>query len=409
MTPCPLPAAAISRRTWLMIIAGAATVSLAMGVRQVFGLFLTPLGIDLGIDRQTFGLIIAVQNLIFGAVQPLVGAYADKHGAGRVAVLGTLIYLAGLALAATAMNALGLMIGFGLLVGIAMSGVTFVVVLGAVGRAVPPDKRTLAFGIITAGGSFGQFLMVPLTQGLLDAFGWRAATWILAASLIALIPLAIGLAGKPPASAAKDGLPFKAAMKEALTHRSYLLLNLGFFVCGFHIAFIGTHLPSFLRDQGLSANVGAISLAMIGLFNILGSWLWGAWGGKYSKKALLAGLYSARSLVILIFLIAPITPASAIIFASVFGFLWLGTVPLTNGLVAQIYGVRHLSALCGIVFFAHQIGAFLGAWLGGVVFDATQSYNLIWYISIALGLIAGAANLPIKEAALQRPQPAPAA
>ena len=391
-----------------MILAGAATVTLSMGVRQVFGLFLTPLGVDLGIDRQTFGLIIAVQNLVFGAVQPLVGAYADRHGAGRVAVVGTLVYLGGLAVAATAMNALGLMVGLGLLVGMAMSGVTFVVVLGAVGRAVAPAKRTLAFGVVTAGGSFGQFFMVPLAQGLIDAHGWRGATWIMAAVLVALVPLALGLAGKPPASAARDGLPFGAAMREALTHPSFGLLNLSFFVCGFHIAFVGTHLPSFLRDQGLTPGVGAMSLAMIGLFNILGSWLWGAWGGRYSKKGLLAGLYAARGLVILVFLLVPISPASAIIFAAVFGFLWLGTVPLTNGLVAQIYGVRHLSALCGIVFLSHQVGAFLGAWLGGVVFDATRSYDLIWYISIALGLVAALASLPIREAAIDRPALAPA-
>ena len=391
-----------------MILAGAATVTLSMGVRQVFGLFLTPLGVDLGIDRQTFGLIIAVQNLIFGAVQPLVGAYADRHGAGRVAVVGTLVYLGGLAVAATAMNALGLMVGLGLLVGMAMSGVTFVVVLGAVGRAVAPAKRTLAFGVVTAGGSFGQFFMVPLAQSLIDAHGWRGATWIMAAVLVALVPLALGLAGKPPASAARDGLPFGAAMREALTHPSFGLLNLSFFVCGFHIAFVGTHLPSFLRDQGLTPGVGAMSLAMIGLFNILGSWLWGAWGGRYSKKGLLAGLYAARGLVILVFLLVPISPASAIIFAAVFGFLWLGTVPLTNGLVAQIYGVRHLSALCGIVFLSHQVGAFLGAWLGGVVFDATRSYDLIWYISIALGLVAALASLPIREAAIDRPALVPA-
>lgn len=391
-----------------MILAGAATVTLSMGVRQVFGLFLTPLGVDLGIDRQTFGLIIAVQNLVFGAVQPLVGAYADRHGAGRVAVVGTLVYLGGLAVAATAMNALGLMVGLGLLVGMAMSGVTFVVVLGAVGRAVAPAKRTLAFGVVTAGGSFGQFFMVPLAQGLIDAHGWRGATWIMAAVLVALVPLALGLAGKPPASAARDGLPFGAAMREALTHPSFGLLNLSFFVCGFHIAFVGTHLPSFLRDQGLTPGVGAMSLAMIGLFNILGSWLWGAWGGRYSKKGLLAGLYAARGLVILVFLLVPISPASAIIFAAVFGFLWLGTVPLTNGLVAQIYGVRHLSALCGIVFLSHQVGAFLGAWLGGVVFDATRSYDLIWYISIALGLVAALASLPIREAAIDRPALVPA-
>lgn len=391
-----------------MILAGAATVTLSMGVRQVFGLFLTPLGVDLGIDRQTFGLIIAVQNLVFGAVQPLVGAYADRHGAGRVAVVGTLVYLGGLAVAATAMNALGLMVGLGLLVGMAMSSVTFVVVLGAVGRAVAPAKRTLAFGVVTAGGSFGQFFMVPLAQGLIDAHGWRGATWIMAAVLVALVPLALGLAGKPPASAARDGLPFGAAMREALTHPSFGLLNLSFFVCGFHIAFVGTHLPSFLRDQGLTPGVGAMSLAMIGLFNILGSWLWGAWGGRYSKKGLLAGLYAARGLVILVFLLVPISPASAIIFAAVFGFLWLGTVPLTNGLVAQIYGVRHLSALCGIVFLSHQVGAFLGAWLGGVVFDATRSYDLIWYISIALGLVAALASLPIREAAIDRPALVPA-
>lgn len=391
-----------------MILAGAATVTLSMGVRQVFGLFLTPLGVDLGIDRQTFGLIIAVQNLVFGAVQPLVGAYADRHGAGRVAVVGTLVYLGGLAVAATAMNALGLMVGLGLLVGMAMSGVTFVVVLGAVGRAVAPAKRTLAFGVVTAGGSFGQFFMVPLAQGLIDAHGWRGATWIMAAVLVALVPLALGLAGKPPASAARDGLPFGAAMREALTHPSFGLLNLSFFVCGFHIAFVGTHLPSFLRDQGLTPGVGAMSLSMIGLFNILGSWLWGAWGGRYSKKGLLAGLYAARGLVILVFLLVPISPASAIIFAAVFGFLWLGTVPLTNGLVAQIYGVRHLSALCGIVFLSHQVGAFLGAWLGGVVFDATRSYDLIWYISIALGLVAALASLPIREAAIDRPALVPA-
>ncbi len=399
-TPSP---SVLSRRAWIMILTGAMIVTLSMGVRQAFGLFLRPMGIELEIDRQTFGLIIAAQNLLFGLIQPFIGAWADKHGAGKVAVGGALIYIAGLAVAATAMNALGLMIGFGALVGLSMAGVTFVVVLGAVGRAVPPEKRTLAFGIVTAGGSLGQFLVVPAAQGLLDALDWRLTLFVMGGLIALIIPLALGVAGKPPASNTGEGLPFKAAMKEALTNRSYALLNFGFFVCGFHVAFVGTHLPAYIRDQGLSAGIGAASLALIGLFNIFGSWLWGAWGSKGSKKNLLALLYTLRAVSIVIFMLVPLTSASVLVFASVFGFLWLGTVPLTNGLVAQIFGVRHLSALAGIVFLSHQIGAFLGAWLAGIAFDATGSYTSIWIASIALALIAALANLPVREAPVVRP------
>jgi len=397
----------LSRRAWLMILAGAAMVTLSMGVRQSFGLFLAPMGMDLEIGRQTFGLVIAAQNLLFGLLQPFVGALADRHGAGRIAVVGALVYISGLVVSGLAANALGLMIGFGALVGLSMAGVTFVVVLGAVGKIVPPHKRTLAFGIVTAGGSFGQFLVVPAAQALLDAYDWRVTLFILAALIAVIIPLALGVAGKPPASDRADGPPLKQALAEAFAHPSFWLLNLGFFVCGFHIAFVGTHLPAYLRDQGLSPGVGAASLALIGLFNIAGSWLWGAWGSRGSKKGLLTLLYALRAAAVAVFILVPLSPASALVFASVFGFLWLGTVPLTNGLVAQIYGLRHLSALAGVVFLSHQVGAFLGAWLAGLAFDATGSYVLMWIVSIVLALVAAVANLPIREAPLVRaPLPA---
>ncbi|MDQ8029204.1 MAG: MFS transporter [Brevundimonas sp.] len=402
-------ASKLSNRVWIMILAGAVIVTLSMGVRQSFGLFLGPLGLELDVDRQTFGLIVAGQNLLFGLLQPFVGAWADRHGAGKVAVVGALVYVVGLAVAAMATSALGLAIGFGALVGLAMAGCTFTVILGAVGKIVPADKRTLAFGIVTAGGSFGQFLVVPAAQGLLDALDWRWTLFVMGGLIALIIPLALGVAGKPPAAiSAQDGPPIREALKEAFNDRSFWLLNAGFFVCGFHIAFVGTHLPSYIRDQGLPVEVGAWSLALIGLFNILGSWLWGAWGSKRSKKGLLALLYALRAVGIAVFLLAPISPASVLIFAAVFGFLWLGTVPLTNGLVAQIYGLRHLSALGGIVFLSHQVGAFLGAWTAGVAFDATGSYLLIWLVSIGLGLLAAVANLPIREAPLVRPETVPA-
>ena len=404
MSDVPSPSGAVlSRRAWIMIAAGAAIVTLSMGVRQAFGLFLTPLSLDLEIGRQTFGLTLAVQNLLFGLAQPFVGAYADRHGAGRVAVIGALIYVAGLATAAMAANAAGVMIGLGVLTGLSMSGVTFVVMIGAVGRAVPPEKRTMAFGIITAGGSLGQFLVVPAAQGLIDVLDWRYALLALSGLMAMVIALAPAVSGRPTAAAAGDGPPLKQALGEAFVHPSFWCLNAGFFVCGFHIAFVGTYLPGYIRDGGLSAGIGAAALALIGLFNIAGSWLWGVWGSKHSKKGLLALLYALRGVSIIIFLLVPLSPTSALAFASAFGFLWLGTVPLTNGLVSLIYGVRHLSALGGIIFLSHQVGAFFGAWGGGLAFDAFGSYDLMWAASIALAFLAAAINLPIRERPLTRP------
>ena len=395
------PSDRLSNRAWIMVLAGAVVVTLSMGVRQSFGLFLTPMGMDLNIGREAFGLAVAVQNLLFGLIQPFVGAWADKHGAGRVSAVGAIVYIAGLALAASAASFMGVMLGFGVLVGLAMAGCTFVVVLGAVGRAVPPEKRTLAFGIVTAGGSLGQFLVVPAAQGLIDWLDWRITLIVLGGLIALILPLALGLAGKPQGQGAVDGPPLKEALREAAAHPSYWMLNLGFFVCGFHIAFVGTHMPAYLRDQGIDAGVGAMCLALIGLFNILGSALWGAWGSRWSKKRLLVLLYALRGVSIIVFMLAPLSSASALVFASAFGFLWLGTVPLTNGLVAMIYGVRHLSALGGIVFLSHQVGAFLGAWLAGVAFTVLGSYDAVWIASIALAFIASAANLPIREVSLR--------
>ena len=391
----------LSARAWTMILAGAAVVTLSMGVRQAFGLFLPPMSPDLGIGRESFGLAVAVQNLLFGLAQPFVGAWADRHGAGKVIAGGGLLYLLGLALAAVAADFMGLMLGFGVMVGLAMAGATFVVVLGAVGRIAPPHKRTLAFGIVTAGGSLGQFLVVPLAQVFIDAFDWRVALWMLAGLIVLILPLAIGLKGKPEGAGAADGLPLKEALAEAGAHPSFWLLNLGFFVCGFHIAFVGTHLPAFLRDEGLSAGVGAACLALIGLFNILGAAAWGAWGSRWSKKHLLALLYGLRGVTIAGLMLFPISTVSVLVFAAAFGFLWLGTVPLTNGLVAQSYGVRNLSALGGIVFLSHQVGAFLGAWLAGLAFTMLGSYDAVWIASIGLAVMAALANLPVRQESLR--------
>ena len=394
----------MSNRAWIMVVAGALVVTLSMGVRQTFGLFLTPLGLEMNISREAFGLAIAIQNLLFGLAQPFVGAWADRHGAGRVAAVGAAAYLAGLVLASTAAGLFGITLGLGVLVGLAMAGCTFTVVLGAVGKAVPEGQRTLAFGIVTAGGSLGQFLLVPATQGLVDALGWRDTLLILGGLIALILPLAMGVAGKPATSAADDGPDLKAALSEAAAHPSFWMLNMGFFVCGFHIAFVGTHLPAYLRDQGLTPGVGAMALALIGLFNILGSAAWGAWGSKHSKKRLLVMVYALRGVAIALFLLVPISAASALVFAATFGFLWLGTVPLTNGLIALIYGVRNLSALGGIVFLSHQVGAFLGAWLGGMAFSVLGSYDAIWMASIALAFLAALANAPIREVSLRTPQ-----
>jgi predicted MFS family arabinose efflux permease len=395
------------RSPWTVILVGATIVTLAMGVRQSFGLFLPQMGAALDISRSSFGLAIAIQNLVFGLAQPFIGALADKHGAGRIAVGGALLYAAGLVLASLATSAIGIHLSLGLMVGLAMTGITFTVVLGVVGRVVPADRRSMAFGIVTAGGSLGQFLVVPAAQALLTEIGYRQTLIVLAAAIATIVALATGIAGKP--STAADAGPAQSAgqaLREAGGDRNFLLLNLGFFVCGFHVVFIATHFPAYLTDKGIDPAIGATALALIGLFNIFGSYLFGLAGDRLRKHHVLAGLYAARGVAIAIFLWMPLTPASALVFAGVMGFLWLGTVPLTNGLVVQIYGVRHLSMLGGVVFLSHQIGSFLGAWAAGYFFDQSGNYNAAWTASIILAVLAALIHLPIRDAPIVRLQPA---
>jgi MFS family permease len=390
------------RTPGIVLACGALILTLAMGVRQSFGLFLPPMTQEYGWGRETFAFAMALSNLLWGAFQPFFGAAADRLGTGRVVVLSAVLYVAGLALMPHSDTALTLNASAGLMIGLALSGTTFGVILGVIGRAYPPERRSFALGVATAGGSFGQFLMLPFTQWLISGYGWKGALYALALSMLAIIPLAAAMVERKREILAGPKQSLAQALREASAHPSFWYLTSGFFVCGFQVAFIQVHLPAFLADAGLAAHVGALALALIGLFNIAGSFLAGLLGGRYSKKYLLSGIYLARAVVIAGFLLWPISAWSVYLFAATIGFLWLGTVPLTNGLVAQIFGVRYLATLFGIVFFSHQIGSFLGVWLGGVLFDMTGTYRLVWIGSIALGVIAAILNLPIDERALPR-------
>jgi predicted MFS family arabinose efflux permease len=404
----------MTHRDWrtptVVLICGGLILAFSLGIRHGFGLFLQPMTMDLGWGRETFAFSMALQNLLWGAAQPLSGMLADKYGAGRVLASGAVLYAAGLALMALSQSGLALDLSAGLLIGLALSGTTFSVVFGAVGRTFPPEKRSMALGIAGAVGSFGQFVMLPLEQFLIGGFGWLEALLIIAAMATIMAPLSAALVERrtgPGVGTVRQSA--MDAMKEALAHRGFVLLTLGFFVCGFQVVFISVHFPAFLLDRGLSAQTGMMALALIGFFNIIGSYLAGWLGGMLSKKYLLSALYIGRSVVIVIFLLLPITPLSVYLFAAAIGILWLATVPLTNGLVAQIFGVQYLSMLGGFVFFSHQIGSFLGVWLGGYLYDRTGSYNLVWLIAIALGVVAAIANLPIDEREIRRaPMPSKA-
>lgn len=392
----------MSRSTSRTILFGALIVVLSMGIRQSFGLYLQPISQALSAGREAFGMAIALQNLCFGLVQPLVGLLADRIGPRRVLVAGGLLYALGLLLTARSSSPLALNLSLGGLIGLALAGSTYVVVLGVIGRLVAPGRRGIAFGIITAAGSFGMFAMVPVSQFLLDAFGWQESLQLLALIAVAISALSFGFGGSAeehPASA--QGLDLATAFRLAKNHRGYWLLNGGFFVCGFHVAFIATHYPSYLVDRGLSAELGATALALIGLANIFGCLYFGHLGDLRRKKFLLSGLYSARTVLMLGLVLLPINPTLALLFSLLIGFLWLATVPLTSGIVAQIFGVRSLSTLYGIVFLSHQLGAFLGAWLGGRIFDLSGSYTGVWIIAMGLGLLATLLHLPINDQAIQ--------
>jgi predicted MFS family arabinose efflux permease len=388
----------VTWRTPLVVItAGCLIALISFGVRAGFGLFLAPMSADLGWGREVFALAIAIQNIMWGLGQPVAGAIADRYGSGRVLAIGGLVYAAGVYLMAVTTTPLMFHMSAGVLVGLGLSGASFAVVLAAIGRMVSPEKRSLAFGIGTAAGSLGQFLMVPLGQAFMSAYGWSVALMLLSLFALLMIPLAGALTGRPPSQATTRDQSLREALREAGGHSSYLYLTSGFFVCGFHVAFIQTHLPAYLTDAGIAAAVGAWALSLVGLFNIVGSYVSGMLGGRYSKKYLLSSLYLARAVAIAVFVLVPMSETSALVFASVMGLLWLSTVPLTSGLVAQMFGLRYMATLFGIVFFSHQMGAFTGVWLGGYLFDTTGSYDVVWWVGVALGVLAAVLHFPIDE------------
>jgi MFS family permease len=392
------------RSAVVVLACGVTVLILSFGIRTSFGIFLNPVTESLGTGRETFALAMAVQNLLWGFAQPFAGAIADRYGPGRVVATCGGLYALGLYLMATAATPGELMLSAGFLIGIALSGTGFPVVLAVIGRSVSEEKRSLFLGIGSAGGSSGQLLMVPAGHLLLDGFGWVTALLILAAVTSVTVPLAAALAGRSGSGGV--GLigeqSIGDAIKEAGGHSGFWFLTAGFFVCGFHVAFIATHLPAFILDKGGTAAVGAAALAIIGLGNMVGSFTCGVLGGRYSKKYLLSGLYLARSLTFTLFMLVPLSDASILVFSAVIGMLWLGTVPLTSGLVGQIFGVRYMAMLFGFVFFSHQLGSFCGAWFGGLVFDRSGSYEPVWWISVALGLAAAALHWPIREAPVSR-------
>ncbi len=397
------PDSGFGRRAFVALAGGAVILLIGMGLRQSFGLFLRPISLDLGLGRESFALAIALQQIFWGASQPLAGAIADRFGAGRVVAGGGILYATGLVLASASSDPAGFYISLGVLVGLGLSGTTFAVVLGAVGRLVPDRRRGLALGIATAGGSFGMFAFVPAGQALLGAVGWVDAFLGLAAVALVMVGFSAALAGAPiPGGRGTRHQSLGQAIGEARAHSGYWLLTLGFFVCGFHVTFIATHLPAFLADQNLSPMLGATALGVIGLFNIASGVLAGFFSDRFRKKFMLSGLYFARAVVISGFLVIPITETTVLVFAAAIGLLWLGTVPLTSALVAQMFGPRYLSTLFGFVFFSHQVGSFLGAWLGGYVFDLVGSYTPVWLAAIALGVVAGLLHLPIADDPLPR-------
>jgi predicted MFS family arabinose efflux permease len=392
-----------------VLICGATIVTLSMGIRHGFGLWLQPITQAQGWTRETFAFAIAVQNLSWGIFGIFAGMAADRFGAFRVVLGGALLYALGLVGMALSPTGFLFTMTAGVLIGAAQAGTTYAVIYGVIGRNISADRRSWAMGVAAAAGSFGQFLMVPTEGFLISHFGWKEALIILGAAVLLIMPLAIGLkensfsSGQP----AKREQTIAQALTEAFKYPSFQLLMAGYFVCGFQVVFIGVHMPSYLKDKGLSPQVASYALALIGLFNVFGTYITGSLGQKMAKKTILSTMYFARAVVIAVFIAAPLTPMSVYIFASLMGLLWLSTIPPTNAVVAQIFGIQHLSMLGGFIFFSHQIGSFMGVWLGGFLYDRTGSYDIVWYITIGLGIFAGLINLPVKEAPIQR-QPASA-
>lgn len=392
-----------------VLLCGAAIVTLSMGIRHGFGLWLAPVTMDRGWTRETFAFAIAVQNLAWGMAGPLAGMLADRFGAYRVLLAGGVLYALGLVLMALATSGLAFTGSAGLLIGIAQSGTTYAVIYGVIGRNVAPERRSWAMGVAAAAGSFGQFLMVPVESWLIGAWGWQSALFVLGCAALAILPLARGLKEPPAAAAGGHHQSIGQALREAFGYRSFQLLMAGYFVCGFQVVFIGVHMPSYLKDKGLGPEVATTALALIGLFNVIGTYAAGALGQRLAKRHILSAIYALRAVAIVAFLLVPLSPPSVYVFASTMGLLWLSTVPPTNAVVAQIFGVQYMSMLGGFVFFSHQIGSFLGVWLGGRLYDMSGSYDVVWWLAVALGVFAALINLPVRETAIARaPRAVPA-
>ncbi len=402
-TQASQPSASSWRTPLLVILAGCLIAMTGFGVRSIFGLFLEPMTVAKGWDRETFALAMAIQNLLWGIGVPVAGAIADRYGPARVMTLGALVYGAGVWGMAEADSGLMLHVFGGVLTGVGVAFTAFSLALASMARVVGPERRSLALGLGTAAGSFGQVVFSPLGQAMIAQFGWQPALLILAATALIIIPLAFVLPNDPSAKGeAASDQSIGQALREAGSHSGYVLLTLGFFVCGFHVAFITVHFPAYAKDLGLGAEVGAYSIAIVGLFNIIGSFLSGAAGQRWSKKSSLSAIYFARAIAITALLLAPKTEITLYAFSAVMGILWLSTVPLTTGIVAQVFGVRYMATLFGIVFLSHQVGSFLGVWLGGRLYDATGSYDSMWWAGVALGLLAAVVHLPINEKPLAR-------
>jgi len=399
-------------RTPVVIIAcGCLMAILTFGPRSTFGFFLQPLSTELGVGRDVFALAVAIQNLLWGAAQPFAGAVADRFGTIRSLWVGAILYAAGLVLMAYSTSPGMLTLSAGVLIGFGLAGASFTIVLAAFGKLLPEAWRSFAFGAGTAAGSFGQFLFSPLAVALMGAVGWQTTLIIFALLVLLCLPLAFAVATPAQdtgASSAVKPQSFRDALGEAFGHSSYILLVLGFFTCGFHVAFITTHLPPYLLDKGLEPKWGGWVIAFIGLFNIIGSITAGILGSKLPKRYLLSTIYFLRAVAIAGFMLVPVTPISAMVFGAAMGVLWLSTVPLTSALVALMFGVRYMATLFGFVFFSHQLGAGIGVWLGGYLYERTGSYDVVWWLGVALGIFAALVNLPIRERPVARLAAAPA-
>lgn len=402
----PSPPARVWRTTAVVLTVGCVIAMVGFGIRSVFGLFLDPMSQAQGWGRETFALAMAIQNLLWGLGMPVAGALADRFGPVRVIALGAVVYALGVWGMAKAGSPLALYVFGGVMIGLGVAFTAFSLALAAMARVVGPQRRSFALGLGTAAGSVGQVVFAPLSLAFIGAYGWHSALLILATTALALIPLALVLPGAGVQAVSGPAQSLREAVREAVGHRGFVLLTAGFFVCGFHVAFITVHFPAYVQDLGLPAEVGAYAIALVGLFNIVGSFVSGIVGQRFSKRYSLSVIYFARALIICALLAAPPGLLTVYLFSAAMGVLWLSTVPLTTGIVAQVFGVRYMATLFGVVFLSHQLGSFLGVWLGGWIYDATGSYDAMWWAGVALGVAAGLVHLPIDERPLARLQAA---